>query len=242
MTHFDEYNRIIENRKQNPLPEGQYGENHHVVPKSICPLLEKSKQNIVRLTAQEHFMAHYHLWLAFRDELKEKKWAKSMCYALHRMKQQLLKCDDVESMSKLYEEARIEFSKLNTGKDNPMSGKHFKRSAETCRKISEGKMGSKNPMYGKKKTEDARRKQYQALMGHAGYWTGKKQPKEAIAKRVAKVRGQKRTLETRKKISSSLQGLRWFTNGETNSYSRKCPEGFWAGMTRNKKKRKHTND
>jgi len=31
------------------------------------------------------------------------------------MKQQLLKCDDVESMAKLYEEVRIEFSKNQTG-------------------------------------------------------------------------------------------------------------------------------
>ena len=73
------------------------------------------KDNIVRLSAQEHFLAHYHLWLAYRDELKEKKWAKKMCFAFHRMKQQLLKCDDVESMAKLYEEVRIEFSKNQTG-------------------------------------------------------------------------------------------------------------------------------
>jgi hypothetical protein len=75
MTHFEEYNRIIEFRKSNPPPEDQYSEKHHIVPKSICPLLEKAKENIVRLTAQEHFMAHYHLWLAYCDELHEKTWA-----------------------------------------------------------------------------------------------------------------------------------------------------------------------
>lgn len=66
------------------------------MPKSVCPLLVKSKDNIVRLSAKEHFLAHYHLWKAFRDELHEKKWAKSMNFALHRMKAQLLKCDNIE--------------------------------------------------------------------------------------------------------------------------------------------------
>lgn len=86
MKHFEEYNKIIDFRKSNPLPEGQYGEDHHIVPKSICPLLKKAKGNIVKLTAQEHFMAHYHLWKAFRDELHEKEWARKMNFALYRMK------------------------------------------------------------------------------------------------------------------------------------------------------------
>jgi hypothetical protein len=98
-------------------------------------------------------MAHYHLWLAFRDELHEKKWAKSMCFALHRMKQQLMKCDDVEAMARLYEEARIEFSKLNTGKNNPMFGKRMTMSDEHCKHLSESKLGAKNPMFGKKRSE-----------------------------------------------------------------------------------------
>ena len=80
------------------------------MPRSICPLLKDAKANIVRLTAQEHFLAHYHLWRAFRDELKEKTWAKKMCFAFNRMKQQLLKCDDIVTMSKLFEEVRKDFS------------------------------------------------------------------------------------------------------------------------------------
>lgn len=53
----------------------------------------------MRLTAQEHFLAHYHLWKAYRDELNEKKWARKMCYAFNRMKVIITKCDDVEAMS-----------------------------------------------------------------------------------------------------------------------------------------------
>ena len=234
MTHQEQYDAIINFRKSKPLPEDQYGENHHIKPKSIYPELKDDPDNIVRLSAQEHFLAHYHLWLAYRDELKNKTWAKKMCFAFHRMKQQLLKCDDVESMSKLYEEARIEFSKNQTGQLNHTFGKHYKRSPETCKRLSESKIGSKNPMYGKTASEATRKKLSESLNGHIGYWKGKTQSKDAVEKRASKNRGKKRSMETRQKMSESQKGLRWFTNGKINSYSRECPEGFWAGMTRKK--------
>ena len=56
-------------------------------------------------------MAHYHLWLAYRDELKEKTWARKMCFAFSQMKRALSKCNDISAMSKLYEEVRVDFSK-----------------------------------------------------------------------------------------------------------------------------------
>ena len=215
MTHLEEYNQIINFRKSNPLPKDQYGEKHHIKPKSIYPELVNDKDNIVRLSAQEHFLAHYHLWLAYRDELKEKTWAKKMCFAFHRMKQQLLKCDDMESMSRLYEEARIEFIKQNSGKNSNVYGKHWKLNEESCKRHSESKLGIKNPMFGKKRSEEARRKTSEALKGHKGYWTGKKQPKEVKEKRATKIRGR-----------------RQYTNGIVNVRRFDCPEGFWLGTTK----------
>ena len=169
----------------------------------------------MKLSAQEHFLAHYHLWKAYQEELHEKKWAKKMCLAFRRMKQQLIKCDDIEAMSKLYEEARIAFSINQTGDKNHMFGKHPKRTEEQCKHLSESKLGSKNPMYGKKRSADTRRKCSESLKGHKGYWTGKTQPKDVIENRIAKIRGR-----------------RQYTNGVVNVRRFSCPEGFWLGTTK----------
>lgn len=158
MTHFEEYNRIIEERRRSPLPDSEYGENHHIVPRSVCPLLKNASANVVRLSAYEHMMAHYHLWLAYRDELREKAWAKKMCFAFCRMKATFDKTGDVELLARQYAEARREFSELNTGANNYMYGRRRYVSEENRRHLSESKTGAKNPMYGKKQSEESNRK------------------------------------------------------------------------------------
>ena len=73
-------------------------------------------------------------------------------------------------------------------------------------------------MYGKKQSEETKRKRSQALMGHHGYWTGKKQPKDSVEKRAEKNRGK-----------------RWFNNGSINTKAKVCPEGFVAGRLKKNK-------
>ena len=81
-------------------------------------MLKDSNDNLIRLTAREHFLAHYHLWKAYRDELNEKAWAKKMLFAFRRMKQELRMCDDLTELSKLYEESRIAMSEGQRGEKN----------------------------------------------------------------------------------------------------------------------------
>ena len=50
------YKQIIEFRKENPLDKDQYGENHHIIPK--CLGGSDDKNNLVRLSAREHFICH----------------------------------------------------------------------------------------------------------------------------------------------------------------------------------------
>lgn len=219
MTHQEEYDKIINFRKANPLPEDQYGENHHIVPKSICPLLKDAPDNIIRLSAQEHFLAHYHLWLAYRDELKDKTYAKKMCYAFHRMKQQLLKCDDVESMAKLYEEVRIEFSKVNSkalkGRKNPNAIKAMRKA----------RLGSHN-------TPEANEANRKAHLGN-NHWFGRHHTEESKEK-ISNTRKQRGCgIGNKNAIGGKGHlGLKWITNDveeKTIKEGQLPPEGWKFG-------------
>lgn len=86
MTHLEEYWKIINFRKNTPLPQNQYGEKHHIKPVSLYPELKTNKENIIRLSASEHFMCHYHLWQYYKEELKDKTKANKMACAIIRMK------------------------------------------------------------------------------------------------------------------------------------------------------------
>lgn len=222
MTHLEEYNQIINFRKSNPLSEDQYGENHHVVPKSICPILKNSTDNIVRLSAQEHFLAHYHLWKAYKDELHEKKWTLKMGYAFRRMKQQLLKCDDVETMSKLYEEIRKTFSKVQR---ESMKGRKNPKAIAAMRKA---RLGSHQ-------TDSAKEANRKAHLGKRT-WLGRHHTEETKKKLSKAHKGKKGTLHTdgaKQKISNARYGRKWYTNGKIEICTKNgCPNGFVNGRLR----------
>lgn len=220
MTHLEKYNRIIESRKSNPLPEEQYGEDHHIVPKSICHILKDTKDNIVRLSAQEHFLAHYHLWLAYRDELHEKKWAKKMCYAFHRMKHQLMKCDDIEEMAKLYEEVRIEFSKVHS---ESLKGHHS------------WSKGKPSPWKGKRPTDESRKKMSDARKGKSPWNKGKHNIYSEEVRKSMGLCGDKNpnfgthhTEESKRKISKSKSGEKhhFFGKHLSEEHRRKLSEAL----------------
>lgn len=91
-----------------------------------------------------------------------------MAYAFKRMKQELQRCDDIEAMSRLYEEAKM----FCFGENNSVYGKHWKLSDTSRKNISHSKLGSKNPMFGKKRSKEACEKTSKALIGHTGHWCG----------------------------------------------------------------------
>ena len=76
------YNQIInravcDNRVKG---NGVYYENHHIIPKSMAPNLDKDPNNLVLLTAKEHFICHYLLTKFCRGNNKTK-----MLRAFHLM-------------------------------------------------------------------------------------------------------------------------------------------------------------
>jgi len=57
---------------------GEYLEMHHIVPRSFDPSYEKSKQNIVPMTAREHYIAHLLLTKMFCEKTQSKFYYKSL--------------------------------------------------------------------------------------------------------------------------------------------------------------------
>lgn len=54
------YNLLIEKAKNRTLPKKIYTERHHIIPRSLGGT--DDKDNLVRLTAREHYIAHLLLW------------------------------------------------------------------------------------------------------------------------------------------------------------------------------------
>lgn len=100
------------NRKRG---DGNYYERHHIKPKSIFPELAKDKDNLVLLTAREHFLAHYLLCKIYSEG---KEHFQMLC-AFQRMTKNTSKVNNLLYMnSRLFEkmktelvEQRREFSK-----------------------------------------------------------------------------------------------------------------------------------
>lgn len=115
------YDNIINNRLNNPLNENEYGEVHHITPRSLGG--SDSDDNLIRLTAREHFICHALLAEMYEEGTNE--WYK-MNHAFMMMK--AISENQLRYInSRLYEYKRKDFSKV----------------------MSESQMGSNNSQYGK---------------------------------------------------------------------------------------------
>ena len=134
---------------------GEYFEGHHIIPKSKggigCSTRGLNNDNIVYLTAREHFLAHWLLWRIYRD--------RSSALAFHKMMSNNRNQNRINS-SRGYEEARIAVSEKNKGNQY---GKGQKKiiSEEQKKRLSElmkGKRtGTENYFFGKKHSEETRK-------------------------------------------------------------------------------------
>ena len=112
------YNQIIERRRIEE-PNG-YTETHHIIPRSLGG--GDDKDNLVRLTAREHFICHYLLAKIYCRETAE--WYK-MNHAFLMMKCNNI-CQRRYYNSRLYEALRVNFSSVmsvtQSGKGNSQYG------------------------------------------------------------------------------------------------------------------------
>ena len=131
------YQSLIQKRKTNPISkEDQYCECHHIIPKSEGGT--DDKDNLVNLTAREHFIAHLLLAKIYDDY---KMWC-----ALNRLVHghDFKKYNHISShsYSVLKQNYAIQVSKMYKGKKRPKCAQH----------------GINNPMFGKHHSEETKAK------------------------------------------------------------------------------------
>jgi 5-methylcytosine-specific restriction endonuclease McrA len=124
--NYSKHYKLLIKKAKNRVLEG-YGENHHIIPR--CFGGSNDKQNLVKLTAREHFIAHLLLYKMQTSKRKQFQMLTSVIMMSGKDKMN----------STLYEHARKEFSKRQsermTGELHPMYGT--------------SRTGEENPFYGK---------------------------------------------------------------------------------------------
>jgi hypothetical protein len=143
MNYSTLYNSIISRAKSRQL-EG-YVEKHHIVPK--CLGGDNSKENIVALTAKEHFIAHLLLCEIHRGNNK-------LLYAAYAMCQQNKTKKRYIPSSRVYQRLKQEVQKeklrqttiicSNCGKENSRINSHVRPVANYCNRecyLSAGRKG-----------------------------------------------------------------------------------------------------
>lgn len=120
---------------------GNYYERHHILPKSIFPLWEKEKRNLVLLTAREHLFCH--MLLVNMYPKSHEMWS-ALWYMSSKSKRKDSKYPKLTL--KEYERIKMSYAKSNSnhlkGKKNPNMARNF--SDETRKKFSEKFKGNTN--------------------------------------------------------------------------------------------------
>ena len=186
------YSGIIETARNRKINE--YTETHHILPRSLGG--SDTSDNLVELTAREHFMCHWLLTKMHTGQARGK-----MINALYMMQGRGPYQTRYKSKitSRIYKNLREEYatyiSNLNKGRKQPPEEKARQIAAITGRKRApfseEWKENlsknhkSKNPDYNTAHSEETRKKMSEKAKG-------RKYSSETIEKRAAKIRGSKR--------------------------------------------------
>lgn len=175
-------------------PNAGYVEKHHIIPKSLGGT--NKKENIVSLTARQHFICHLLL-----TRMVEGQYKRSMAWALHRMAFSKSDLNDRRFTSAQFELARTRFA-------NSIRGTN--QTATTKKKIGDANRGwcSSEKMASLKKIHEANRgrprseasKEKQKLSIAAST-----KSKEHLQRLVSLHTGKKRSEETKRKMSEARQ-------------------------------------
>jgi len=223
--HYIRYIKFIESRKKLDIKKEKGFNIHHIFPKSMGGL--DIKENLVKLTIREHFIAHLILYYCGYSEMTHAFWRMSTGTNKARL--------TMRQYEKVRSDRSMLISKKYSGKNHPMYGK--KHSEETLKKLSEKRKGkstiseyqrqriaeSNRARKGTKKgphSEETKRKISESKKGRKHpHKFGERKPmcKEHKQKISESLKGRLFSTETKKKISESLKGKSKGNNGKNNN-------------------------
>ena len=191
MNYQRQYNLLI-NKGKNRILTG-YIEEHHIIPRAFGG--SNSKENLVKLTAREHYVAHLLLWKMQTEKREKHKMAK-VCIMMKGKSKFVFN-------SKMYESVKRAGAKLHSemfsGKNHPMYG------TSRC--------GKDNPFYGKTHSAETRKLISELRNGKViakdlrtdkKLWVSR-EDFEKYDYYVGMTSGDKMSEETKKKISEGLK-------------------------------------
>lgn len=229
-----DYWGFIEEKKNRILPEGTYTEKHHILPRCIGG--EDAEDNLIVLTASEHYEAHRLLVELYPDNpALNKALFMMMC-----MKDTLGR--DYKVSAEDYSTIREEFARQRsieyTGEGNPMYGseggfKNHHHTLESRNKISNGLKGSEPRNKGKHCYTDGEKNIFKSDGEDIpeGFYPGRADD----GRKGKKIKPHSE--DHKRKLREANKGKYNYTNGVENvrCYPQDAPEGWRRGMTRKKK-------
>lgn len=204
----NKYTKWYYNIINNSVKESPYLEKHHIIPKSLGG--DNSKNNLVSLTAKQHFICH--LLLTKMTEGKDQSkmqmaaWAMASLHS-NRHNNNRYKVNSrtfqILRENALTDSNRIDnLKKLNAKENNPFFGKtHNENSKQKMKDARKGKYtGSNNPFFGKKHSDDTKEKISATKKGVIP-------SAESCAARSAGLKEYYKSAEARQKTSDAMKKL-----------------------------------
>ena len=213
------YNQIVD-RARCRITE-DYTETHHIKPRSLGGTDDIN--NLVELTAREHFICH---WLLTKMTKGEDYYKMLNALRMMRAEKHGQQRYETKITARVYESIKKEYARLQSekvsGKNNPMYGKKFYRSNEGKRRQREAILGDNNgakqetarkkissSKLGKKRepfSEEWRAKMAEKKKGENNPRYGVQVSDETRQKQREKALGRKQSAETIKKKADAIRG------------------------------------
>ena len=213
------YNQIVLNGKNEKLPGH---EHHHILPKSLGGTDENN--NLVYITAREHFVCHWLLTKIYSTG--EEHWKMLNALRMMRAENKNQQRYDTKITSRVYAKLKEEYAILQSeryrGENNPFFGKSHTKEAKQI--ISDANTGENNAMKrieerekmrqlktGKKRdpfSDEWKAKMSESASGENNSRYGVTLTDETKKKIGNKMKGRKQSPETVAKKAEAIRGLK----------------------------------